>query len=41
MEALHTNLSLEREKSIEALNYPPGMPLSPCLVNGETDMNNL
>lgn len=41
MEACHTNLSLEREKPIEAMNYPTEMPFSPCLVNGETAMNNL
>lgn len=41
MEAHHTNLSLEREKPIEAMNYPPEMPFSSCLVNGETAMNNL
>lgn len=38
--ALHTNL-LEREKAIEAMNYPSEMSFSPCLVNGETARNNL
>lgn len=41
MEALHMNLSLEREKPVEAMNYPPEMPFSPCLVSGEMAMNNL
>lgn len=41
MGALYTKLSLEREKPVGANNYPPEMPLSPHLVNGETAVNDL
>jgi len=41
MKDLLTNLSLEREKPIEAMNYPPEMPLFPSVVNREMAVNDL